>query len=88
MTSPATSQIARLSGAAVVPYFPRRVDNGARYVVDVLPALDNFPSDDPVEDAARINRLLEEEIRKAPEQYYWVHRRFKGRPEGYADPYN
>jgi KDO2-lipid IV(A) lauroyltransferase len=38
-------------------------------------------------DATRVNTLLEEQIRKAPEQYYWVHRRFKGRPEGYPDLY-
>jgi KDO2-lipid IV(A) lauroyltransferase len=88
MTSPATSQIARISGAAVVPCMPRRLEDGSGYIVDLLPALENFPGDDPAADAARINRLLEDQIRKAPDQYYWVHRRFKGRPAEYSDPYS
>ena len=56
--------------------------------MDVLPALEDFPGDDLAADAARINQLLEEEIRKAPDQYYWVHRRFKRRPAEYGDPYS
>ena len=88
MTSPATSQIARISGAAIVPCLPRRLEDGSGYIVDLLPALENFPGDDPAADATRINQLLEDQIRKAPEQYYWVHRRFKGRPAGYSDPYS
>ena len=56
--------------------------------MDVLPALEDFPGDDLAADAARINRLLEDEIRKAPDQYYWVHRRFKRRPAEYRDPYS
>lgn len=88
MTSPATSQIARISGAAIVPCLPRRLEDGSGYIVDLLPALENFPGDDPAEDAARINRILEDQIRKAPDQYYWIHRRFKGRPAEYSDPYS
>jgi KDO2-lipid IV(A) lauroyltransferase len=88
MTSPATSQIARISGAAVVPYLPRRLEDGSGYIVDLLPALENFPGDDLAADAARINRLLEDQIRKAPDQYYWIHRRFKRRPAEYGDPYS
>ncbi len=88
MTSTATSQIARISGAAIVPYLPRRLEDGSGYIVDVLPALEDFPGDDLAADAARINRLLEDEIRKAPDQYYWVHRRFKRRPAKYRDPYS
>ena len=72
----------------MVPFFPIRINNGEKYVVEILPALDDFPSGDDEADAVRLNKLLEEYIRKAPEQYYWVHRRFKGRPEGYTDPYD
>jgi len=86
-TSTAVSQIARLSAAPVVPFFSSRVDNGSSYKLEVLPALENFPSGDDAADAARLNEVMEVLIRKAPEQYYWVHRRFKGRPDGYPDPY-
>jgi len=86
-TNTAVSQIARVSNAAVVPFLPLRHNNGERYTLEFLPALENFPSGDDAADAARLNKLLEEQIRKAPEQYFWVHRRFKGRPEGYPDPY-
>ena len=87
MTSTALSEIVRLGKATVVPYLPRRLADGSGYHVQILPALENFPGPDAAADAERINRLLEQHIRKAPEQYYWVHRRFKGRPSGYDDPY-
>lgn len=80
-TITATSRIAQMSGAAVVPYYGVRLPNG-RYRVRVLPALDNFPSGDDTADAARINTMVEGWVREAPEQYLWVHRRFKGRPAG------
>ncbi len=87
MTNGALTHIARLSGSPVVPYFPRRLADGSGYEVTFLPALESFPSGDVAADAQRVTALLEERIRLAPEQYYWIHRRFKGRPEGYADPY-
>ena len=88
MTNTALTHIARIGQALVVPYFPRRLADGSGYHVDILPALENFPTDDPLADALRINELLEERIRLAPEQYYWVHRRFKDRPDDYPDPYS
>jgi KDO2-lipid IV(A) lauroyltransferase len=81
-TITATSRLAELSGAAVVPYFPRRLPGAAGYEITILPALENFPSGDVLADATRINALLEQYIRRAPEQYLWVHRRFKTRPPG------
>ena len=55
----------------------------------ILPPLVDFPSDDPVADAQRTNLLLEQQIRRIPEQYLWVHRRFKqtapDAPDYYAD---
>lgn len=81
-TITATSRLAALSGAAVVPYFPRRLPGTNGYEVVILPALDNFPSGDVVEDTRRINEMLEQHIRQVPEQYLWVHRRFKTRPPG------
>jgi KDO2-lipid IV(A) lauroyltransferase len=87
MTNAALTHIARMTDALVVPYFPRRLGNHSGYYGKFLPALDNFPSADPAADAQRINKLLEDEIRLAPEQYYWVHRRFKNRPAPHPDPY-
>ena len=76
MTNTATSRLAEMTGAAVVPYFGRRQPDG-NYVLTILPALENFPSADAEADALRINALFEEQIRLAPDQYFWVHRRFK-----------
>lgn len=52
------------------------------YYIELFPPIENFPGESLEEDAARINQLFEEQIRKAPEQYLWIHRRFKTRPEG------
>jgi len=87
MTNAALTHIARISGAAVVPYYARRLAGGRGYQVTIEPALENFPSGEAANDAQRINAILERWIRQAPEQYYWIHRRFKGRPEGFPDPY-
>lgn len=86
-TNTSVSQIARISKAAVVPFHSQRLPDGAGYRLVCRPALDNFPSGDDAADAARLNEILEAQIRETPAQYYWVHRRFKGRPEGYPDPY-
>ena len=82
----ATSTLARLGNAVVVPFFPRRMPDG-HYLLKFLPPLDDFPSDDLVEDFIRYVRLLEEMIRECPEQYFWIHRKFKDLPEGYDDYY-
>jgi KDO2-lipid IV(A) lauroyltransferase len=76
-TNTATSTFARMSGAAVVPFYPERLPGREGYRLVILPALENFPTDDPVADAQRTNLWLEQEIRRIPEQYLWVHRRFK-----------
>lgn len=78
-TSTATSRLAKMTGAAVVPFFTMRKDDN-RYVQVFEPRLDDFPSADPAIDATRINRLIEQWVREAPEQYFWTHRRFKDRP--------
>ncbi|MFA7386686.1 MAG: LpxL/LpxP family Kdo(2)-lipid IV(A) lauroyl/palmitoleoyl acyltransferase [Thiohalobacteraceae bacterium] len=81
-TITATTRLARISGAKVVPFFPERLPGAAGYRLRVYPALENFPSDDEAADTQRINDLIETEIRKVPAQYLWVHRRFKTRPAG------
>jgi len=87
MTTTALTELVRLGKAAVVPLLPTRLPKGGGYYLDILPALENFPGESPEEDAQRVNSILEAHIRTVPEQYYWLHRRFKGRPEGYPDPY-
>jgi Kdo2-lipid IVA lauroyltransferase/acyltransferase len=81
----ATSRIAQMGRARVVPYFPERV--GSRYRITFLPALENFPSGDDQADAARVIGAIEEGVRRARTQYFWVHRRFKVRPPGEPGPY-
>lgn len=85
LTITATSRLAQLGRCKVVPYFPERV-NG-RYRITFLPALDNFPSGDDAADAARINEVIAQGIRRARPQYFWVHRRFKWRPPGEKEFY-
>ncbi len=79
-TVPSLSRFARLGRAKVVPLVPRLTSWG--YEVEVLPAWTNFPSEDPVADTAFMNAQLQAYIDTMPAQYYWVHKRFKTRPEG------
>jgi KDO2-lipid IV(A) lauroyltransferase len=76
-TTTATSRLARLTGAAVLTCFPQRLPDGQGYRVVIGPELEQFPSEEPVADARRFGALLEAQIRLQPEQYLWVHRRFK-----------
>lgn len=86
ITNTATSRLAKMTGAAVVPYFARRLEDGS-YLLEIFPELDRFPTEDAHADAVRTNLIIEENIRKAPEQYFWVHRRFKRRGKELPDVY-
>lgn len=86
-TITATSRLARLSGAPVVPYFVERLAGQVRYRLTVLPPLEDFPSANLTADAARINGLIEAWVRRAPEQYLWIHRRFKNGAAGLENVY-
>jgi KDO2-lipid IV(A) lauroyltransferase len=86
MHTTATSTLARLGDAVTLPYFPRRLGDGT-YVHTILPPLADFPGDDPVEDTKKYLRALEDHIRRCPEQYFWIHRKFKNLPDGYDDYY-
>ena len=80
-----THQLARLSGAAVIAFgHERRADGG--YTLRLSPVFDAFPSDDAVADTARVIAAIEAMARRAPEQYLWIHRRFKRQPDGMS-PY-
>jgi Kdo2-lipid IVA lauroyltransferase/acyltransferase len=84
----ATARFSEKTGAAVVPFNHVRLPGSQGYKITVLPALEQFPVGDDLIDASRINRLIEEFVRLCPEQYLWVHRRFKNRPPGEQDVYN
>lgn len=85
-TNTATSRLARMTGAAVLPYFQERLPDG-RYRMVIHPILENFPSDDPAADARLFNALIEAQVRRVPEQYLWIHRRFKGLTPDYPNYY-
>ncbi len=80
-TITATAQLARLGKARVIPYTQTRLENG-RYHIAVSPPLDNFPSGDEVADATLVNQECERQVLANMDQYLWVHRRFKTRPDG------
>jgi len=81
------SRLSRVAGATVISCVTRVLPGGRGYVVELGDPWPDFPTDDIVADTARMNREIEAQVRKAPEQYYWVHRRFKTRPPGEARPY-
>ena len=85
-TITATSRIAKMGKAAVIPCAHYRLPGG-RYQIEFGPPLENFPSGDEEADTARINRTIEHYVRKHPEQYLWVHKRFKHQPAGQPKRY-
>ena len=80
-TVTALSRLARLTGAVVVPCITRITDDGS-YETRLYPAWENFPGASLEEDARRMNAFIEDRARAMPEQYFWVHKRFKTRPPG------
>ncbi|MEK6663559.1 MAG: lipid A biosynthesis acyltransferase [Pseudomonadota bacterium] len=76
------SRLARLADARVVPAVTRQLPGGQGYVLTFYPAWENFPSEDVAADTRRVNAFIEERVLEMPEQYYWLHKRFKTRPAG------
>ena len=83
-TVPGLSRIAQVAGAKVLPCVTRMLPGSAGYVLQIEPPWDNFPTPDTVADTRRMNEYLERRILEMPEQYFWMHKRFKTRPEGEA----
>lgn len=86
MTNIATTTLAKLGRAKVIPFLPRRLPEGG-YELRILPPIEGLPSDDPIEDTKKYMAIIEAHIRLCPEQYYWVHRKFKNRPDPLPDVY-
>ena len=84
-TIPSLSRFAKLGRAKVVPVVTRLTPKG--YDIEILLAWTDFPTADVEADTARMNRELQSYIDPMPDQYYWVHKRFKDRPNGEAPPY-
>ena len=81
------SRLARLARARVLPCVTRMLPGGEGYVVRLLPAWENYPGASVEADTRRMNAFIEEQVRQMPEQYLWVHKRFKTRPPGEASWY-
>ena len=83
-TVPGLSRLARMTGARVLPCTTRILPGGAGYLVEIEPPWEGFPTDDVAADTRRMNAWLEQKIPQMPEQYLWMHKRFKTRPPGEA----
>lgn len=79
-TVTALNKIAKMGHAKVVPCISRMTSTG--YQVKLLPVWDDFPTQSPENDALRMNQFIETQILTMPEQYFWLHKRFKTRPPG------
>jgi len=86
MMTTATSRLARISGAPLLPFSYRRIAGEPRYRLEIHPPLEDFPSEDEQADTRRLAAWLEVLVREAPEQYLWIQKKFRGRP-GMPDPY-
>jgi len=76
------ARLARLAKAPILQAVTRQLPGSEGDVLTVYPAWENFPSDDIAADTRRVNAFIEERVLEMPEQYYWLHKRFKTRPEG------
>ena len=81
-TISAGSRLAQSSGGAMLPFYPERKKDGSGYIIWIDAPLEDFPSGDDIKDATAINASIEKLVRRNPEQYMWIHKRFKTRPPG------
>ena len=86
-TLTAPGRIAKAAGATLIPVVATYLPGYRGWQVTFYPAWDNFPGDDLVASARRMNAFIEERVREAPAEYFWTHKRFKTRPDGEASPY-
>ena len=81
-TISASSRLAQAANAAMLPYYPERKADDSGYILHIGPPLENFPSGDEIADATAINQSIEKWVREFPENYMWMHQRFRTRPPG------
>ena len=86
-TITAVSRLASIAQAEVCMMVTTLLPDRSHYCCVISKPIDGFPSDDPISDTARLNTIYEAEIRQHVAEYYWVHKRFKNRPDGQASPY-
>jgi Kdo2-lipid IVA lauroyltransferase/acyltransferase len=89
-TVTAHRRLLKMTKAAAIPLYIYRDGDikNPQYKVLIEPAVENLPSEDEVDDATRVNQIIENQLRIAPTQYMWFHRRFKTRPAGYDKIYS
>ncbi len=81
------ARLARLGDAVVIPVITHMKDGAQGYVVEIGQAWPDFPGQNIEDDTRRMNAYIEQEVLKQPEQYFWLHKRFKTRPPGAPSPY-
>jgi KDO2-lipid IV(A) lauroyltransferase len=86
-TITALPRLAEMTKAAVVPCVTRLLPSSDGYVVTFYPAWDNYPTGDVIADTRRMNEFIEQRVLEMPEQYFWLHKRFKTRPPGEKELY-
>lgn len=82
-----TARLAAMTGAAVLYYETERLPGTQGWRATIHAPYADFPSDDPVTDTLRYHASIEAQVRRIPEQYWWIHKRFKGLDPDYIDPY-
>lgn len=87
-TTTGTYILARTSHPALIPFTPKRLPEAKGYELIISPPIADFPVDNEENTAKAMNKVIEQEILRAPDQYMWLHRRFKTRPEGDTSLYN
>lgn len=86
-TTIGTTILIKFAQPAIIPFTPKREKDG-HYTVSIAPPLDGYPLNNEIAGATFMNKAIEHEILKAPEQYMWLHRRFKTRPKGESPLYS
>ncbi|MBY0576032.1 MAG: lipid A biosynthesis acyltransferase [Gallionellaceae bacterium] len=81
-TLTAVPRLAEMTGAKIVPLITRMLPDGSGYELHFYPAWENYPTGDLAADTRHMNDFIEQRVREMPEQYFWLHKRFKTRPEG------
>lgn len=86
-TLTSTARMAQMANAVTIPFYPKRLPHSKGYELVILPPVENFPVGDALQDAARVNQVIEQMVYANPQQYAWFHKRFKNQPDGQPSLY-